>query len=245
MEKWVLIVESDAKKREKIAVLVHRAASEINVKVKIWKAVNTIRAVKILKYNDIDLLILNTVYRGMPRGQNPGISLVEGLRKVDRYISLPVIFVSANSEMRKYAFRELDCLGFITNALDEERLEEKIQKGLYHTTRRDGERQFLMRTKNIMYLLRIKDIVYIEVGNRELLFGLEDGSVLQAPYRSLQNVKEKMHSRTLVQCDRKTMVNIEYIQKMDEKNIFLSINEKMIKMKYSLNYKNDLKAVLW
>lgn len=243
LEKFVLIVESDSRQRKRIADRVYAAAGELSIKVKIYNAVNAVRAAKILEQKDIDLLILNTVYQGMSVEELPGIHLVESLRKVEKYIPLPVIFVSSKMEQREYAFTELNSIGYQSFVFDEKMLEKNIRKGFCHTTERDREKQILLKSETMLYPVCIKDIIYIEKENKGVRFLLQDGSILMVSYRTLSDVKEKIKSRNLLQCGRNTIINTEYIEKIEDNVIFLFAGNKTIKKNVGTRYRSAVKSI--
>lgn len=244
MEKNVLIIESDGRQREKIAKRVYVAAAELSVKVKIYKAVNAARGAKILEQTDIDLLILNTVYHGMSAQELPGIYLVESLRKVEKYIPLPVVFVSSTMEAWQYAFTELNCLGYQPYVFDDEMLEKNLKKGLHHTTRRDREKQILLKNETMLYPVHIKDIIYIEKADRGVRFWMQDGSMLKGSYRSLSDAKEKIKSRYLLQCGRNIIINTAYVDKIEDKTVLLSVGDQAIRLNIGTRYRNAVKTTV-
>ena len=67
MEKNILIAEANDRQRLKITKAVSAVAAKAGVSVKIYKAVNAVRAMRILEKNNIDILILNTGYRKTDR----------------------------------------------------------------------------------------------------------------------------------------------------------------------------------
>ena len=244
MEKNILIVDSDSRQRLKIARLVHGVAAESNVKVKIYRAVNAVRATRILEQNDIDMLILNTTYPKAFSRELSGICLVESLRKIQKYTFLPVIFISSREDMRRYAFTELNCLGYQPFEFDEVALGKVVRKGLNHTTKRDRDVELCLKTSSIMRLVLVKDIVYIESKNRAIQFWLSDGSGVRVPYKNLSDVKEKIKNKCLIQCGRDTIINRDYIEKVDEKTVFLFKGNESISLKVGENYWNAVEAAV-
>lgn len=244
LEKNVLIAESNGLQRKRIIEAVYAAAMELNVKVKIYRAVNTIRAAKILEQNDIDMLILNTVYQKMPNKELPGIRLVEWLRTVQKYSLLPVIFVSPDMEQRKYVFKELNCIGCQPFAFKDEVLEKILKKGLHYTTCRDAEKEVWLRSQTKLYPVRVKDILYIASGNREVKFFMRNGSLVEVAYRTLVDVKKKLESRYLLQCERGIIVNTAYIDRIEEKTIFLSAEDKEIGLNIGTSYKSAVEMAM-
>lgn len=243
MEKNILIVDADDRQRSKITRIAREAVDESNVKAKFYQAVNATRAERILEQNDIDLLIFTMACQRAEKESLSGICLVEKLRKIEKYMFLPVIFVSSQKEMRQYAFTELNCLGYLSYEFDKERLGKIIKKGLHHTTSRERDKELYLKTDSILHPIRIKDIVYIESQKRGIQFNLRDGTSLHFPYRSLRDVNEIIGNRCLLQCGRNIIVNREYIDKANEKEVCLVNGEETISLQVGVTYRNVMKVV--
>ena len=244
LEKNVLIVENDNLQRKRITKIVYEAALKLNIKVKIYRAVNVSRAAKILEQNDIDMLILNTVYQKTKCKELPGIQLVEWLRTVEKYVLLPVIFVTPNMEQRDYIFKELDCIGCQPYGFRDEALEKILIKGLHYKTCRDAEKEFCLRSKTKLYPVCMNNILYIESEKRAVKFWMWDGSAVEVAYRTLTDVKEKLKSRYLLQCERGIIVNTAYIDRMEDKTIFLSGQKQTIELNIGTKYRKALKMAM-
>lgn len=244
LEKNILIVDSDSRQRLKIAKAVLQASEKEKTGVKIYKAVNTARAFVLLEKYDMDMLILNTDYQKAYAQEISGIRLVEELRLTEKYLFLPVIFLSKREGMRKYAYAELNCLGYQKCDFDSAILVRTIGKGLHYTTQRREERKFYLKEKQILYPVQIKDILYIEMQDRKLRFYLKDRSILKITERRLMDAKEKLGNGCLLQCSRETLVNRDYIEKIDGKNVILKNGTDLIRLNMGKSYRNSVRAFL-
>ena len=215
MKKQVLIIESHRKQRNRIIHEVRETASEINKKVHFCWAKNIAEAENFLRYRDVDLLILNTVYRGMPLEDVPGIRFVEKLRKVEKYVSLPVVFISFKQEMMEYAYKELNCLGFLPQLFDDEEFRRVVKRGLHHTTRHDEEEYIYLRKQSTVYPVMVKDIVYVEMADRLLHIYMLNEEMLEIPHQSMVDFAKEAKSKSLVQCNKRMLVNKAYVSEVD------------------------------
>ena len=127
MEKNILIAEANDRQRLKITKAVSAVAAKAGVSVKIYKAVNAVRAMRILEKNNIDMLILNTGYRKNGPEDLSGIRLVEELRKREKYMLLPVIFLLNHREIREYVFDGLKSMGCLPYEFKNEELDKIIE----------------------------------------------------------------------------------------------------------------------
>ena len=243
-EKQVLIADNDRGRQKRIVDRVYAAAAEVNMKVKVYIAFSAERAFHILEKKDIDLLVLNTVYGNEKSRKVSGVRLVERIRKVEKYASLPVVFVSSSAQWKRYSFTELNCIGYQPLSFDNVKLEKILKKGLHHTTTRDREKSLLLKTKKLLYPICVKDIAYVEAESRMLHFGLRDGSVIEVPYRTLMDVKEKINSRSLIQCARNIIINTDYVVDTEGKEVFLSVGDKIKRVDIGIKFRKNVKMAL-
>ena len=244
MEKNILIAEANDRQRLKITKAVSAVAAKAGVSVKIYKAVNAVRAMRILEKNNIDMLILNTGYRKNRPEDLSGIRLVEELRKREKYMLLPVIFISNRREMREYIFDGLNCLGCLPHEFENEVLDKLIEKSLHYTTARDEKVELYLKDKSTLYPVLVKDIVYIKTHMKGLCFHLQSGRVITVMNRTLIDVKRKLKNRCLLQCGRNIIVNRNYISSFHKDTLTLVNGGETFCMHISDGYQSILRKEL-
>lgn len=244
MEKNILIVERNSRQRLKISKTVSQVAGQEGVLVKIHTAVNPVLAMRILDKTDVDMLILNAVYKKKGQEEFSGIRLVEELRKREKYMLLPVIFLSNCNEMREYAFTELNSLGYQPYEFKEEALVKLIRKGLHYTTRRDERTEWYLKEKTVLYPVCITDIVYIKTHVKGLYFQLQSGRVVTIMNRTIADVKRKLKNQCLFQCGRNIMVNRDYMKSFDKDILTLVSGTETIQMHISNGYQGVVRKEL-
>lgn len=248
MEKYltknILVVESDGDQRTRILRKVHMAAAEVNVCVHIYKAVDTVRAQKILNEKDIDMLIMNTDYGKNRTNPPPGIELAKIVRGMKKYMFLPLIFVSDRDDLREYAFTELNCMGYLNISFGKEDLKRVIEKGMQYTTERDADAEWFLKEKSVLYPVRIKDILYMEANDCDLLFRLMDHTTLKLSNRRLVVAKEKFANSCLLRCGRSVVINRDHVVRWNKKEVFLWDGEEEIKIRIGKAYRSEVKTLL-
>ena len=244
MEKNILIVDRSSRQRSKISKVVLRHAGQSGVSVKIKYAVNPVRAMRILETNDIDMMILNVVYKKNGQEELSGIFLVEELRKWEKYVLLPVIFIGNCPKMREYAFDELNCFGYQPYEFNEEALVKLIRKGLHYKTVRDENVEVYVKDKTVFYPIRVKDIIYIKKYMNGLCFQLQNGNAVTIMSRTIADVKRKLKNRYLLQCARDTVVNRDYIETLDKESLTLRSGKEAIRIPISRGYLRILRKEL-
>ncbi len=215
MKKRVLIVDSYEEQIKRIAQEVRVAAGQARECIKIYTAQNIEEAVTIVDQSDIDLLILDTVYKGTSKQEKPGIRWVEQLRKTEKYIPLPIIFITSLKEQEKYAYIELNCMGYFSRDFESENLQKVLKKALHYFTPMEEERHIFVKQRSIVYPVKIKDIVYVEAGNRLVFLYLNDGTKLEIPYISLNVILNMTRCKSIIQCSKYNLVNTYYIEKVE------------------------------
>lgn len=215
MKKQILIVDSEDRQLHRIEKVLQDAAEEIGVKIEIHTANTIAEADLFLQEYDIDTLILDTVYRGFKFGEYQGIKWVEEIRKIDRYVLLPVIFIASVGEPREYAYTELNCLGFLPRVFDTDQLMKVLRKALYYTTYRDEENYVLPKKRGMLYPIKVKDIVYVEMADRLLHIYMLNEEMLEIPHQSMVDFAKEAESKSLVQCNKRMLVNKAYVSEVD------------------------------
>lgn len=212
VKKKILIVDSDERQIDRVEKLIEVNAVLFNRKIRIHKAATICEADSMIRNKDIDILILGVAYREISLVEVPEIRLVKKLRSMDRYKMLPVIFVSAADIHKEYAYKELNCLSYLPRAFDEDEFGRVLQKAFLYTACTDDEKYIVLKKQTVMYLVRIKDIVYLEMKMRILHFHLIQDECLEIPYKTMKGVYEETEEGIWLVCNKSTMVNRAYIK---------------------------------
>lgn len=241
MKKHILIVDSDDKQINRIEKVVRRTAIQGNKRFEIYAANTISDAVIWLEGMDIDLLILDTVYRGIKPGEYPGIELVKRLRLMSKYLFLPVIFVASVQEPEVYAYKELNCLGFLNRTFSAEKLSKIVSRALHYTTYRDWENYILPRKQGILYTIKVKYIIYVEMKERLLFIHQSRDGVLEIPHKTLKKLQEESRSKCLIRCNRSTLVNRLYVQEVNLLEQYIILKESGLKIPIGVRYRETVR----
>lgn len=216
MKKQVLVIDSDDRQIQRIVSVLKETAVQTGNRMDIYVS-NTLQdAETVMDEIEIDVLILDTVYKGMSLEDYPGIEWVLKVREKEKYVLLPVIFVSSIVEPRLEAYRRSNCLGFLPRQFKADELRRVLQKAMHHTTCKDANEKILIKAQGIVYLIQIKDILYVEVLNRILYIYQKNGLILEVPHKPLENFRSEVDSKCLVQCNKSMLVNILYVLGVDK-----------------------------
>ena len=244
MRKLVLIVESEEKQIQRIVSVIKETVIKTGKKMDIYTANTWKEAEVIIQETEIDILILDVLYKGMVLEEYPGVKWAQRLRGCEKYISLPIIFISSVEELKMYAYREINCLGFLGRQFKKEELQRILEKAIHHSTAREGERTVWIRAKGKVCPVRIRDILYVEVLDRILYIYQANGNVLEMPHKPLRDFEVEMNSKCLIQCNKSMLINTLYIKEVNEKEGTLVLADSDISLLVGKKYLPVIEKVL-
>lgn len=145
--------------------------------------------------------------------EKDGLLLASHLRQIHRYYLLPLIFLAADCQYEQIAFHEFHCFDYI--------IKPAVTKVIMGTLnllcgRLDPVQipgGLVFRIRRGVHRIEMKDIVYLEILNRNLIVHTlyDDRSF---PYRRLGECIDQGRG-DLAQCHRSIAVNCAYVEKLD------------------------------
>lgn len=244
MRKQILIVDSDDRQIRRIAGVVKETAVQSGNRMEIYVANTLEEAGIIIEDIDIDVLILDSVYKGMALEKYPGIMWAQKIREYEKYISLPIIFISSLSEPKMYAYREINCMGFLPRQFNGEELKRILEKAMYHSTFREGDKSICVRAQGILYPFQIKDILYVEVLNRILYIYRTNGEVLEMHHKPLRDFQAEVDSKCLIQCNKSMLINTLYVSEVNEKEGYVTLSREDVRLLVGKKYLDEVRAAM-
>lgn len=238
MKKAVLIIEDDISQQEMLKQLVFTAGRDAEV----YTADNATEAYKLLMEKTMDVFLVDIILDTRKPTDTSGIKLVEKLRKIQKYMFTPVIFVTSLEDPTLYAYRSLNCFGYIEKPFDPAKIVELLERALNFTTEREKETSLSFRKDSILYPVRVKDITYMESFRHTMYIHFANKSVLEIPYVTCKKVLEDADTDCLIQCGRGTLINKEYVQSVDIPNRYLILKDGLGQVEIGRNYKKKILA---
>ncbi len=236
MRKQVLIVDSDDRQIQRIAVVLKETVMQFGKRMDIYTSNTLQEAQEIMNEEEIDVLILDTVYKENDLEEYPGIEWAKSVRKEKRYVSLPIVFISSVLKPRMCAYREINCLGFLPRKFKVEELRRVLEKAMYHRNQREAEKEFFVRAQGIIYPIQIKDILYVEVMNRVLYIYKINGEVLEMLHKPLRDFQIEADSKCLIQCNKSILLNTLYVEQLDSKDGMVVLKQDDIRLLVGKKY---------
>lgn len=210
MHRNILILEDNIFAMKNI----YRIIEELNREVIIYTACDIKDAYDISMKQHIHLFIVDIILNPKNNGDVSGIKFVQEIRNVKRYEFIPVIFLTSLQDPKLYSYSQLGCMGYIEKPFDDCKVKKYILKALHFPVPTDKDRFVYFRKEGIVYSKCVSEICFIEVSRRKVIIYCEDDK-LEIPYKTCSEILEELGSPSFVQCNRKSIVNRDYIEQID------------------------------
>ena len=207
-----IIIDDERLAREELK---HLLSNHDDIEV-IGTAQNGLEGIKICQETSPDLIFLDI--------SMPGMDGFEMLQKMEHIPN--VIFVTAFDEFASKAF-DVKALDYILKPIDPIRLEEAIQK---IKSKDDFESQVNLKTDSGNRILTINDHIFIKDGEKTFFIPLSkvryfesEGNYVKVFFenkrplilRSLNQLEEQLDPDFFFRANRKFIINIQFISKID------------------------------
>ncbi len=238
MRKTVLIVEDVRPQAEMLKKLVE----EVSLDADIYIADNLERAYTVLMEKSVDVFLIDIILDTTKPGDTSGMHLVERMRTIEKYFFTPVIFITSMEDSTKYAYTDLNCLGYIEKPFSPEDVKRYVEKALHFTTKREDVRKISFGTEGVVYPVKLEELLYIESVGRVICVHMKDGKVLKFPYKTCKKLLHDADAGCLVQCNRSMIINTEYVKNIDVPNRYITLENVPEKIELGGRFKKRVLA---
>ena len=166
----------------------------------------------------VDLIICGPSKEQNGTSMAEAFHFIHAVRKHRQHSLTPVILVSDIEDPSNYCYRELRCMDVIDTLSIERRLACVVKRALDIEMGSQEDRFLYIEDQNVLYPIRCNQISHIQAVNRILKITLQDGSVQQLRYMTLQQFMEATDRRNFLQCSRSGIVNMDYVENIDYVN---------------------------
>lgn len=219
MAKNVLIVEDNVNS----ANLIENIIASIDSSIAVFIAANSETAYKYAMEKDIDVFILDIILNTRIQGDTSGIKFAKEIRSVNKYLFTPMIFMTSLEDPLMYAYRDLHCYGYLEKPFDKDSAEELIRNALKFENAKNEEETVYFRKEKIIYPIKISDVIYTSNINHTMYIHHQNGTILSIPYKTCSQLLSEIRSDCLIQCNRNTLVNKNYIENADLVNRYITL----------------------
>lgn len=240
--KSVLIIEDNKTQLEMLRKLV----LEVSPNATVYIASEIKTAYKILIEKTIDVFMVDIILDVTRPGDTSGVKLVEKIRTIPKYMFTPVIFITSLEDATKYTYTNLNCLGYVEKPFAPEMVKVLVKKALYFSTENKSEKEAVhcFRKEGILFPIKIKNILYIESINHVVNIYLKEGGSLTIPYVPCKQLLEDINSKSLIQCSRNAIINIDHINSLDTTNRYIALHHTTARIEVGVTFKRKILAEL-
>ena len=238
MKKAVLIVEDEPNQLRSLEQIVKATGQEVVI----YTADNAAQAYATLIDHTVDVFLVDIVLDTSVRNDMSGIHLVEKFRKIPKYMFTPVIFVTSLEDPTMYAYTDLNCIGYIEKPYEIPQVACLLEKALNFTTIRDKDGSLSFRKDGVWYPVKVKNIIYMEVIKHIMCIHMSNNSVLEIPYLTCKKVLSDDDTGCLLQCNRSTIINKDYVLSVDVTNQCITLVDKHGRVDIGKTFKKKIMA---
>lgn len=238
MRKTVLIVEDVRAQAEMLKKLVE----EVNSDADIYIAETLERAYTVLMEKSVDVFLIDIILDTKKPGDTSGMHLVERMRRIEKYFFTPVIFITSMEDTNKYAYTDLNCLGYIEKPFSPEEVKKYVERALHFTTKREEVTKISFGNEGVVYPVKLDEILYIESVGRVICVHTKEGQTLKFPYKTCKKLLHDADASCLVQCNRSVIINTDYVKNIDVPNRYITLENVTEKIELGGRFKKRVLA---
>ena len=234
--KRVLILEDNVKTRECLM----RIVKDINPKVEVCTVGSIGEAYQYMMEQLISVFIIDIIIDAHVPGDTSGLYFAEKVRSLDQYLFTPIIFITSLEDSKCMAYEKFHCYRFIEKPFDMRQVRKVVAECLKYPESVEKDKQLYFRKEGIILTINVKEIVWIESINHELVIHTVKGDVLRIPYYSIGKILKLADSNKLIQCSRNTVVNSSFITAIDLSNRYIFLKNGQ-QVEIGVTFKNTLR----
>ena len=238
MKKAVLIIEDNPIQMEMLKKLV----LEVDGTAAVYTASNSSNAYKILMEKTIDVFLADIILDTSAPGDTSGIRLVKKIREIPKYMFTPVLFITSLEDNTGYAYKDLNCLGYVEKPFSPDKVKQLVKKALNFSTAKSEDAVLCFRKDGVLYPVKVCDIVYMDSLNHVFSVHTIKGGTLTVPYKSCKQLIEEADTDCLLQCSRSAIVNKDYVENIDIPNRYITMKGIETKVEIGITFKKKILA---
>lgn len=214
--KEVLILED----KEDARLALEHLVKQVDSNARIYMASDEEEAYVIAMKKTIDVFLIDIILHPEIPGDQSGVDFVQSMRTVEKYYFTPIIFITTLYDPKLHMYSTVHCYQFIEKPFDAEKVKDTIRDALRYHTEDTSKKDIVFRVDGLLEKVAIDDIMYIENRNHKVYITTVDDK-LRVAYRTCKQMLERLDSDKFMQCNRGTIVNFDYIKKVDSVNRYI------------------------
>lgn len=220
----------------------HRILQDIP-NVKVFEAHNIAEAYCVLSFNRIHLFTVDIMLDKNELDDVSGLTFVRELRNNKKYKFTPVIFITSLEDPKFLSYAELHCYGYIEKPFDKKAVYNLVSEGLEFPVRAEDNKKLYFRKDGIIYSVNSRDLVYIEVKNRELCIHTVN-DLLILPNQTLSKIIRELDEQMFIRCSKYAVLNLDYISHVDLTNRYVRMKGSDASIEIGRAYVKEMRNIL-
>lgn len=233
--KKILIVEDNDMAAERL----ERIIKDVSCAIETARAASFEEARAFLVKEAFTLFIVDIILDTTDPNDASGLDFIMFLRRMKQYEFAPVIITTSLADPKLYAYDSLHCYQYLEKPFDGEKAREIIGKALQMPQRTDDDLCIHLRDEHTILAQKINEIIYLYYKDRKLVLKSVNG-VSRFYYKSIAEVKRQLFSNDFVQCNRNTLLNRNYIWKVDNSNNKVILKDNYGEFAIGVTYRRKL-----
>lgn len=218
MEKNVLILEDNVQ----TANVISKILLDMSYRTNILKVATVEAAYRNSLEKTIDVFIIDIILDTTSPGDISGINFAQRIRTLPKYLFTPIIFITALADPELHAYRNIHCFGYIEKPFSSKQVSSLLSQALNYTTCKEENIIIYLRKEGVLYSIHIEDVVYIQVQHHIMKIYLRNEDI-EIPYKTIKSILDEVDSKDIIQCNRYTIVNRQYIDNIDYTNRYIKL----------------------
>lgn len=232
--KNILILEDNYDSSAMLAKIV----KEIDSNLQIYQVDSLSDAYQVSVEHDISLFIVDIILNNKIRNDVSGLKFVEKIRKIEKYMFVPIIFVTSLADPMIQAYKNLHCFSYLEKPIHVVEAKNIISQALRYTLPEKKKENMYFRDNGIIYSVCVDDIIYLEshAGSVTIHSKKED---IKVYYRTCKDMLKEIDSQKFIKANRSIIVNKEYISNVDFVNRIITLIDDFGTVNLSLKMKKE------
>ncbi len=239
--KKVLILESNKAVLGALTQFVER----LDMNVSVYAFQRAEEACRFTMERDVDLFLVDMILETGKPEDTSGLTFVEAVRRMGRYVFTPVIFITSLEDSGRYAYEELRCYRYFEKPFDWGELKNAVLDCLRWWVARPPIRKLYYRRDGLILSIDPDQVVCVRSTGRGLELFKKDGSITEIPYLSLKRYLEEAGDHRVLQCSKAAAVNPQYLDYIDSARSIISVNEGQYQVEMGAAYRKLIKVRLY
>lgn len=237
--KKILILEDQKEVRDYLENIINGVFGEKEV----YSTDNVDSAYRFAIQETIDVFLIDIILNVKVPKDVSGIIYADRIRRIEKYMFTPIIFITSLQDLELYSYRNLQCYGYIEKPFNEEEVRKIISKAMLFKTDRGEDKVIYFRKEGVLFAYKVADIIYTEVYRHTMkIFGIN--TQLEIPYMTCKDFLKEADVDFMIQCSRNTIINKKFIENVDFTNRIIKLKKIEMLIMIGITYVKKLEKEL-